>query len=308
MNNRPLSITETMAAKYGMEADKFMRVLRDTVLPKNCAPEQEAAFLLVAKHYDLNPVTREIYAYPKPGGGIQAIVGVDGWVKLINSHPQMDGIEFEDIYANGDLIAIKCRIYRKDRNRPTEVGEYMAECKRPTEPWRQWPIRMLRHKALSQCARVAFGFAGIMDVDEYERWAASAAEATPQSTKITRTTKKAMAEEFRQAPGSGGYGAGGYGPTSGTSDFAPAGPSPEAALPKANIFAVGDAFEMGHKAWHANASRLQWPGGWKDKALINAWEGGWDAARDEAVQREAALVEEVNTAETVEWKDEEPVT
>ena len=45
----------------------------------------------------------------------------------------------------------------------------MAECKRNTDPWRQWPNRMLRHKATIQAARYAFGFSGIADPDEAER-------------------------------------------------------------------------------------------------------------------------------------------
>jgi hypothetical protein len=49
------------------------------------------------------------------------------------------------------------------------VTEDMAECKRPTEPWTKWPARMLRHKAAIQCARYAFGFAGIIDPEEAER-------------------------------------------------------------------------------------------------------------------------------------------
>ena len=35
--------------------------------------------------------------------------------------------------------------------------------------WQKWPRRMLRHKALIQAARVAFGFAGLSDEDEFER-------------------------------------------------------------------------------------------------------------------------------------------
>jgi len=45
----------------------------------------------------------------------------------------------------------------------------MAECKRNTQPWQSHPRRMLRHKAMIQCARLAFGFAGIYDQDEAER-------------------------------------------------------------------------------------------------------------------------------------------
>ena len=36
-------------------------------------------------------------------------------------------------------------------------------------PWDTHPNRMHRHKTLIQCARIAFGFAGIYDEDEAER-------------------------------------------------------------------------------------------------------------------------------------------
>ncbi len=65
--------------------------------------------------------------------------------------------------------ACTCKIYRKDRKHPTIVTEYMGECKRNTQPWQSHPTRMLRHKTLIQCARLAFGFAGIFDQDEAER-------------------------------------------------------------------------------------------------------------------------------------------
>ena len=166
---RPKSVTLDMADRFGMEPTAFERTLRATVFPANAPAEEFAAFLLVAKEYDLNPITKEIYAFPKKGGGIQPIVSIDGWMNLINSHPAMDGMEFEDIHDDaGELKAIRCRIYRKDRSRPVEVTEYLAECIRPTDPWKM-KHRMLRHKAAIQCARYAFGFAGIMEPDEAEK-------------------------------------------------------------------------------------------------------------------------------------------
>jgi phage recombination protein Bet len=164
------SLIDTMSAGYSMDPANFAKTVRATCMPPNSTDEEFAAFLLVAHQHGLNPVTREIYAFPKKGGGIQPIVGIDGWMTLINSHPQSDGLEFEDRFdAKGNLTSITCRIHRKDRSRPTEVTEYMDECKRPTEPWQKWPARMLRHKAAIQCARYAFGFAGIIDPEEAER-------------------------------------------------------------------------------------------------------------------------------------------
>lgn len=167
---QPRSITTEMASRFGMESGPFEATLRATVVPKDCTREQFAAFLMVARDYHLNPITKEIFAFPTRAGGIQPIVSIDGWMNLMNSHPQMDGLEFEDIKdAQGALTAIKCRIFRKDRSRPVEVIEYMSECKRATDTWKTWPARMLRHKAAIQAARYAFGFSGIVEPDEFER-------------------------------------------------------------------------------------------------------------------------------------------
>lgn len=165
------SVLIDTATRYGMEAVAFEQTLRATVVPRDCTKEQFAAFLLVARQYDLNPITKEIYAFPTRGGGIQPIVGIDGWCNLINSNPKLDGIEFDDHLSEDGktLTSVTCRIWRKDREKATTVTEYMAECARNTDPWKQYPRRMLRHKALIQCARYAFGYAGIVDPDEAER-------------------------------------------------------------------------------------------------------------------------------------------
>ncbi len=163
------SLVDSMASRYDMEPAAFVSAIKATVIKGDCSNEQFAAFLMVAKEYKLNPLTKEIYAFPDRGG-IQPIVSIDGWMNLINSHPQFDGMEFQD--SNGDdgkLYSVECRIYRKDRARPVSVIEYMSECFRQTDPWKKWPNRMLRHKAAIQAARYAFGFSGIMEPDEYDR-------------------------------------------------------------------------------------------------------------------------------------------
>lgn len=160
------SVIATLADSYGMEAQAFEATLRGTVFPASGTREEFAAFVLVAKEYRLNPLLREIYAFPKKGGGIVPIVGIDGWLNLINGHQQFDGMEFDQHDdEKGALVAVTCRIYRKDRSHPTVVTEYLEECIRGTEPWKM-KRRMLRHKAAMQCARYAFGFSGIYDEDE----------------------------------------------------------------------------------------------------------------------------------------------
>lgn len=164
------SLIVDMAGQYGLEPTMFKDTVRATCGLANSTNEEFAAFLMVANTHGLNPITREIYAFPKKGGGIMPIVSIDGWYKLANSHPKFDGMEFKDIFDDKKhLTAIECHVFRKDRGRPTVITEYMDECKRPTEPWQKWPARMLRHKAAIQAIRIAFGFAGIIDPDEAER-------------------------------------------------------------------------------------------------------------------------------------------
>lgn len=193
------SVLIDMANRFGMDKAVFYDTIKATCLPANVkvTNEQFAAFLLVARDYKLNPITKEIYAFPDKNGGIQPIVSIDGWLNMINSHPQMDGIEFEEIINDGKVEAVTCRIHRKDRSKPAVVTEYLAECKRNTQPWTQWPIRMLRHKAAIQCARVAFGFAGIMEPDEFERMSDPVAK--PVASDIT-TIIEAEEMEMQDAP------------------------------------------------------------------------------------------------------------
>ena len=171
MSNQ-LSVVSKMAERFGMDRQAFESTIKKTIFPsnnQNPTNEQLVSFLLVAGEYDLNPFTKEIYAYPSRGG-IQPIVSIDGWLKIINSHPQFNGMEFVDgLDANGKIISITCKIFRKDREHASTVTEYLDECKMPTEPWKKYPARMLRHKAAIQCARYAFSFSGIVDPDEAER-------------------------------------------------------------------------------------------------------------------------------------------
>lgn len=155
-----------MAGRFSVEPQKLLSTLKNTVF-KNATDDELLALVVVANEYGLNPLLKEIYAFPAKGGGIVPVVSIDGWVNRMNSNPQFDGIEFEDKFDdNGKPVSVTAIIYRKDRGRPVKVTEYYAECRRNTEPWNTMPARMLRHKALCQCVRVAFGFGGVFDEDE----------------------------------------------------------------------------------------------------------------------------------------------
>lgn len=167
MSTALTTLTSKLAAKLDMGEDgsSLVETLKATAFKGQVSDAQMTALLVVANQYQLNPWTKEIYAFPDRQNGIVPVVGVDGWARIINSHPQFDGMEFEQ-----DEESCTCIMYRKDRARPVKVTEWMVECKRANVgPWQSHPRRMLRHKAMIQCARLAFGFGGIFDHDEAER-------------------------------------------------------------------------------------------------------------------------------------------
>lgn len=157
-------LMQQMAQRFSVPEQEMLATLKATAFKGQVSDAQMTALLIVANQYGLNPWTKEIYAFPDSSNGIVPVVGVDGWARIINDNPQFDGMEFEQTNE-----ACTCRIYRKDRKHAIAVTEYMSECVRETKPWKSHPKRMLRHKAMIQCARLAFGFSGIYDLDEAER-------------------------------------------------------------------------------------------------------------------------------------------
>lgn len=182
------SLVTKVANRYGIEPDKLLPSLKATAFRQKdgeVSNEQMLALLVVADQYGLNPWTKEIYAYPDKQG-IVPVVGVDGWSRIINSHPQFDGVDFN--YAEKMLTPeggkpcpewCEAVLHRKDRSHPTVVREYLDEVYRAafkgkngyevSGPWQSHTKRMLRHKVLIQASRIAFGFTGIFDEDEAAR-------------------------------------------------------------------------------------------------------------------------------------------
>lgn len=212
------------AEKFGVDKLKVGEILKATVFKqpkgKNGAPpeeisnEQLAALLIVADQYGLNPFTKEIYAFPDKQKGIVPVIGVDGWNRIMNDHPAMDGVEFRysENMVKIDADAKECPewveavIYRKDRNHPIVVREYLDECYRAAfsgsgqngsykvaGPWQSHTRRFLRHKALIQGARIAFGFSGVYDEDE--------AQAISEARLVNMTRDMPAAIEVKAAKG-----------------------------------------------------------------------------------------------------------
>ena len=209
-----ISLVAKIAAKYSVDPDKLMGTLKATVFRgskqkdgsvREATNEELLALMVVADQYNLNPFTREIYAFPDDKrGGIVPVVSVDGWLRMINERPELRSIEIA--YGGFDLPSddpasdpyVEVTIARSDRSMPVVVREYMRECFRDTGPWNSHPRRMLRWKAIIQAGRVAFGFGGIYDPDEADR-IREAIDVTPTTTVARKPETQAPKEKASAA-------------------------------------------------------------------------------------------------------------
>jgi phage recombination protein Bet len=159
------SAMQLMASRCNVDPAKLHQTLKSTVF-KGATDEEMLALVVTANTYQLNPLLKEMYAFPKKGGGIVPMVGVDGWLKIANRQDNYDGMSVE-VFGDGKTPThATCEIYLKNRAHPVKVTEYYEECKRNTDPWNQMPRRMIRNKVMIQAIRVAFGIGGIFDEDE----------------------------------------------------------------------------------------------------------------------------------------------
>jgi phage recombination protein Bet len=159
------SAMQLMASRCNVDPAKLHQTLKSTVF-KGATDEEMLALVVTANTYQLNPLLKEMYAFPKKGGGIVPMVGVDGWLKIANRQDNYDGMSVE-VFGDGKTPThATCEIYLKNRAHPVKVTEYFEECRRNTDPWNQMPRRMIRNKVMIQAIRVAFGIGGIFDEDE----------------------------------------------------------------------------------------------------------------------------------------------
>ncbi|MCE7505646.1 recombinase RecT [Polynucleobacter sp. IMCC30063] len=163
-HNQPIDLIEQLIAKevtqtasiLGLEHEELKAWLDLNPL----APAKVILSLLrTASEHRLDPIKDEVSLTQYEDGSWQVFITVDGWSKLMNQHPAFCGIEFTESPESINNVPtwISCSIYRTDRAIPTTVREYLLEVQNDHAIWQKMPRRMLRHRVMQQCARIAFG-------------------------------------------------------------------------------------------------------------------------------------------------------
>jgi hypothetical protein len=115
------------------------------------------SLLRTMQHWHLDPLKEEIGLAQYEDGNWQVFISIDGCSKLLNEHDQFNGLAFNqaDTLIEGVPEWMECSIYRRDRIMPITVREYFVEVRHINDLWRKMPRRMLRHRTLQQCVRLA---------------------------------------------------------------------------------------------------------------------------------------------------------
>ncbi|GGG03157.1 MULTISPECIES: phage recombination protein Bet [Cysteiniphilum] len=168
VNNQVTVVTDEQIGKY-LES-----------MGNDLNPVHRTQFIELAKAFNLNPFTREIYGV-KYGDNFNIIVGYEVYIKRAERSGQLNGWyawtegnceiksktikrrnkktgEYFDVTVNypvGDMVA-KIEIYRKDWDKPYKHKVHLSEYAQENEMWASKPRTMLEKVVIAQGFRRAF--------------------------------------------------------------------------------------------------------------------------------------------------------
>jgi hypothetical protein len=156
----------------------------------------QVQLLRLANNYRLDPLSDEIALLQNHDQTYQPFITIDGWSKLMNDHPQYAGMSLRDSteLIDGIPIWMECTIYRNDRILPIVIKEYYEEVKTDHPSWQKMPRRMLRHRVIQQCARLALGISAIEGFSKNQNLTKKSNEIQPQEIDTSKTRTSQLKE------------------------------------------------------------------------------------------------------------------
>ena len=206
---RVQSIRHTAAQFLGVPPERVCDLLRNVWATSKGQPPLTDAEMFVGMsmiaRFGLDPIAREVYV-TRTSKGLVALVGLDGWIKILDRTEGYDGFEQELGWAENAtrLEWVETKIYSKLRSRPTTYRAYAVEYTRIAGPVAgQLAWHMLRIFSLRHAARLFTPIGGSVVTEEEARWMDAYAQ-TPEDSRTRRNVLKdkldAAAKEFEPIP------------------------------------------------------------------------------------------------------------
>jgi hypothetical protein len=200
---RVQSIRNTAAQFLGVPPEKVCDLLRNVWRTSKDEPPLSDAEMFMGmsmiSRFGLDPIAKEVYV-TRSKGKVMWVVGIDGWIKVLNRVEDFDGFEqSEEWDEKGNLLCVETRIYTTKRSRPTMYRGYAKEYMRmggivaEKMPWHMLKVFSLRHAARLFCP-----VGGSVVTEEEARWM-DAYSATPEDDRIRKPSlKEKVAQASRE--------------------------------------------------------------------------------------------------------------
>jgi phage recombination protein Bet len=164
-----------------------IQLIRD-MCAKDCTENEFLLLMQLAKTYQLDPFTKQIWAVKYGQNPAQIFCGRDGYLAIAHRSGKFDGMDAgTKTGENGELIGW-CRVYRRDMSHPFSVEVYASEYSTGRNLWKDKPRTMIQKVAEAQCLRRAFSISGLYSPEEIDtgdqaepRYVGEVPAATPTS-------------------------------------------------------------------------------------------------------------------------------
>lgn len=128
---RRRSVIMEAASILMVPPNKVLTLLRNVWKVSKGQPEftDEELFtgLSLIGRYHLDPIAKEVYVTRDKNGRLLNIVGIDGWIKILDRTDHYDGLEQVYHEEKGEVVWLETRIYSTKRTRPTVYRAFMRE-------------------------------------------------------------------------------------------------------------------------------------------------------------------------------------
>jgi len=163
-------------------------IIKNTVA-KGCNDLELVYFLNVAKVYQLNPFTKQIWCYKDNKGNVIIFAGRDGFLAKAQRDPRWNGIA-SDVIREGEIYEINIALgqisHSKDiLSKAKIIGAYAMcrpkNCEIATIEWADFdtynkgynvwksdPVAMIKKVAESHCLAKAYGISGLAVEEDFE--------------------------------------------------------------------------------------------------------------------------------------------
>jgi len=143
-----------------------IQLIRD-MCARDCTDNEFLLLMQLARTYQLDPFTRQIWAVKYGQNPAQIFCGRDGYLAIAHRSGVFDGMDAGS-RMEGDELVGWCKVYRRDMSHPFSVEVYASEYSTGRNLWKDKPRTMIQKVAEAQCLRRAFSISGLYSPEEID--------------------------------------------------------------------------------------------------------------------------------------------